>query len=324
MYLDDVDKKLLNLVQREFPLHREPFATLGAKIGISSDTVLRRIQRLKTGRIIYEISPVLDTRRLGYQATLAAMAVVPEKLGRAAEVMSRHPGVSHCYQREHRFNLWSTLTLPAQIDIQSELTRLSDLIGAECVLNLPPLKLYKIGAYFDIVGDGWHTPASKRSTLPRRVKLSSTDRSVLNQLQRDLPLSERPFDPMAAAVGLGIDHFLNECQSLQKRGLMRRFSASINHLGTGFVANALVCWIAPPDLVESAGRKIATFREVSHCFERQTNSLWKYNLYTVIHSRSRETCNDIVRQIVKETGLNEHISLFSCREFKRSRVRYPV
>lgn len=324
MYLDDIDRKLFNLVQREFPLHREPFATLGAKIGISSDEVLRRVQSLKTQRIIYEISPVFDARRLGYKATLAAMMVTPENLERVAEVISRHPGVSHCYEREHRFNLWFTLALPAEVNIQNELKRLSDLVGAEYVLNLPPLKLYKIGAYFDIAGNGWHAPVSKSSTLPKGIKLSSVDRAVINQLQQDLPLVERPFEPMAAAVGLDTDQFLRECQSLQERGLMRRFSASINHIGAGFVANAMVCWMVPPDSIESTGRKMAAFTEVSHCFERQTSPLWKYNLYTVIHSRSRETCQDIIRKICKETGLNEHVSLFSRREFKKSRIRYSV
>ena len=324
MYLDDIDRKLINLLQREFPLHKEPFTTLGAMISISSDAVLRRIQRLKTQGIVYEISPVFDARRLGYRTTLAAIMVTPENLERAAEVISRHPGVSHCHEREHRFNLWFTLALPAEVDIQNELTRLNDLVRAECVLNLPPLKLYKIGAYFDIVGDGWHTPVSRSSTLPKGIKLSSVDRAVINELQQDLPLVERPFESMAAAVELDTDQFLRECRSLQERGLVRRFSASINHIGAGFVANALACWMVPPDLVESAGRKMATIREVSHCFERQTSPLWKYNLYTVIHSRSRETCQGIIRQICKETGLNGYVSLFSRREFKRSRIRYSI
>jgi len=324
MYLDDIDKKLLNLVQREFPLHREPFAILGAKTGISSDAVLRRLHRLNAEGIVYEISPVFDVRRLGYQATLVAIIVTPENLERAAEVISKHPGVSHCYEREHRFNLWFTLASPAKTDIQNELTRLSNLVGAEYVLNLPPLKLYKIGAYFDIIGDGWHTPVSRSSTLPKGVKLSSVSRAVINQLQQDLPLVERPFEPMAAAVGLDTDQFLRECQTLQQRGVVRRFSASINHIGTGFVANALACWMVPPDLAGSTGRKIATFREVSHCFERQTSPLWKYNLYAVIHSHSRDTCQGIIRQICEETGLNEYVSLFSRRQFKRSRIRYSV
>ncbi|HUV56888.1 MAG TPA: AsnC family transcriptional regulator [Dehalococcoidales bacterium] len=324
MYLDDIDRKLLNLVQRDFPLHREPFAILGAKTGISSDAVLHRLQRLKTHRIVYEISPVIDARRLGYQATLAAMMVAPENVEKAAAVITSHSGVSHCHEREHRFNLWFTLALPAKNDIQNELARLSDLVYAEHFLYLPSLKLYKIGTYFDMVGDGWLTPVSRNSTLPKRDKLSSLDRNVINELQQDLPLVEKPFEAMAATVGLDTDQFLGECQSLQERGVMRRLGASINHIKAGFVANVLCGWMVQPDLIESAGKKIATFREVSHCFERQTSPLWKYNLYTVIHGRSREACQNIIQQICEETGLSEHVSLFSCREFKRNRIRYSV
>ena len=175
-----------------------------------------------------------------------------------------------------------------------------------------------------MAGDGWHAPVSKKSSLPGEVRLSTVDRAVIGQLQHDLPLVERPFDSMAATAGLNTDEFLKVCQSLQERSILRRMSASINHIGAGFSANAVVCWKVPPDLVEITGRKIASFNEVSHCFERQTNPLWDYNIYAVIHSHSREACQDIVNQICIQTGLNDYVSLFSGREFKRSRVRYSV
>jgi len=324
MYLDDTDRKLLNLVQREFPLHSEPFATLGTKIGISSQAVLQRLQRLKDEGIIYEISPVLDIRRIGYQATLGAMMVKQENMERATGIITKHTGVSHCHERENRFNLWFTLALPAAANMLDELTRLSEQAGAENFLYLPSLKLYKIGAYFDMVGDGWRTPASKNSALPKGDKLSPVDRAVINELQQDLPICERPFKAMAAAVGLGTDQFLRECQSLRERSVIRRLSASINHYSAGFVANLLSAWMVQPNLIESAGKKVAAFREVSHCFERQSSPSWQYRLYTVVHGHSREFCLDIIQQICKETGLNTYISLFSCREFKRSRIRYSV
>jgi len=324
MYLDNIERKLVNLVQRAFPLHEEPFAVLGTTIGISGDAILQHMQRLKTQGVIHELGPVLDARRLGYQATLVAMMVTTGEIERAASIISSHPGVSHCYEREHRFNLWFTLALPAQTAVPDEISMLNKTIRAEHVINLPPLKLYKIGAYFDMAGDGWHAPSSKKSSLPGEVRLSTVDRAVIEQVQDGLPLVERPFDPMAATAGLNTDEFLKVCQSLQERGVLRRMSASINHIGVGFSANAVVCWKVPRDLVEITGRKIASFNEVSHCFERKTDHLWDYNLYAVIHSQSREACQDVVSQICKQTGLNEYVSLFSGREFKRSRVRYMV
>lgn len=323
MLLDDINRKLLNLLQRDFPLCQEPFSSLGERIGFSEEEVIQRIERLKERGIIREISPVLDARRLGYKATFSLMKIPPGKLEKAAKFVSQHPMVSHCHEREYRFNLSFTLTSPAEADIEDELMRLGELVGAESVLNLPPLRLFKLGVYFDMAGDGWHVPQSRSSTLPERVRLSSVDRAVLNKLQQDLPLTQRPFEILAQEAGVEEEKFLQQCKSLKERGIIRRFNASVNHRGLGFVANALVCWKVPLESVESTGRKIASFREISHCLERKTDPLWEYNLYAVIHSHSKESCEESIKKIGKEIGL-EFVSLFSRREFKKSRVRYLV
>lgn len=327
MDLTSIDRKLLNILQSEFPLTSEPYADLGLQLGIEADEVLYRIGQLKSQGIIRQISPVLDARSLGYQTTLIAMRMAESRLGIAEKVIGEHPGVSHAYERDHHFNFWFTLAIPPGVDMESELEQLTGSIGAEAVFALPAIKLFKLRAYFDMDGDGQAatgTGAQPGEVLPREVELSPTDRAVINELQQDLPLIPRPFTAMATRLGINVADLLAQCQSLKQRGIIRRFGAAINHRQAGFKANAMTCWIAPADVVDIAGQKLASLREVSHCYERKTNPLWQYNLFAMIHGHSKEACREIADKVSRETGLTDYVRLFSTKEFKKTRVKYLV
>lgn len=327
MNLNGIDRKLLNLLQVEFPLTREPYADLGLQLGIQVDEVLHHIGQLKAKGIIRQISPVLDARSLGYQTTLIAMRVGKEHLARAEQLISEHPGVSHGYERDHYFNVWFTLAIPLGIDMESELEQLASPIGAEAIFALPAIKVFKIGAYFDMTGNG-QSPAGgltqSGGALPVEAELSTIDRLVINELQQDLPLAPAPFTPMATHLGMKVEHFLAQCQSLSQRGIIRRFGAAINHHRAGFTANAMTCWVASPEVVDIAGQKLASLREVSHCYERKTNLLWQYNLFAMLHGHSRETCQETADKVSRETGLMDYVLLFSTKEFKKTRIKYLV
>ncbi len=327
MYRDSIDRRLLNLVQAEFPLTREPYADLGLRLGIDGDEVTQRIEQLKAKGIIRQIGPVLDARRLGYQTTLVAMRVVESQLDKAERLIVEHPGVSHGYQRDHHFNLWFTLAVPPAADINTEVQQLTGPIEAEAVFALPAVKVFKIGAYFDVTGNGQRTTSIPRQpgrVLPDKVELSWTDRWVINELQQDLALVPIPFATLAARSGMDEDYFLAQCRSLLQRGIIRRFGAAVNHRKAGFKANAMTCWVAPPDTVDAAGRELASLPEVSHCYERKTNPLWQYNLFAMVHSDTREACQDLVNKISRRIGLTDCILLFSTRELKKTRVKYVV
>jgi DNA-binding Lrp family transcriptional regulator len=327
--IDNVDKILLNIIQAEFPLSREPFTALGLHLNVNCNEVIQRIERLKAGGIIRLIGPVFNPRRLGYRTTLVAMKVPVEWLHKAEQIVSIHPMVSHCYERDHDFNLWFTLTMPAAENIDSEVYKLGSKIKAEEILNLPAIRTFKIGAYFNL--------GTSYASMPNTVapddglsnidsELSPTDRAVINELQQDLPLNEKPFDLISARLSMDVDKFLSRCQALLQRGIIRRFSASINHSKLGFTANAIACWNMPSDIIETAGEKIAKFPEISHCYERQTSPLWPYNLFAMIHTASKETCRAIADRIRSETRLNkdDSVLLFSTKEIKKTRVRYTV
>ena len=105
----------MNLLQSSFPLDAEPFAALAAEAELDVDELMARTQRLLDERIIREITPIFDTRALGYESMLVAAKVDAENPHRAAKIINSHPGVSHNYLRTHEFNLWFTIATPARL-----------------------------------------------------------------------------------------------------------------------------------------------------------------------------------------------------------------
>jgi DNA-binding Lrp family transcriptional regulator len=323
--MDAIDRKLLNIIQTDFPLSEKPFFQIAQVINVGVGEIFQRITSLKEAGIVRMIGPVIDSRSLGFHSTLVAMKLSDAKLENAERIIAAHPGVSHGYERENLFNVWFTLALAPDRHVEMELNELSQATDAEMSISLPAVKLYKIGAYFDMDEDG-----KTSSSIPPRsrsnglIELSSIDRSIINELQQDLPLINEPFDAMAQAVGLETGQFLARCRELQERGAIRRFSASINHRKAGFNANAMACWPVPSEKIDSIGEKLASLKEVSHCYERETNEYWKYNLFAMVHGHSREQCYEIVENMSRETDLQDYILLFSTREFKKTRVKYLV
>lgn len=331
MEVDNIDKKLLTIIQREFPLIREPFSLLGLNLDVSATDVIKRIGRLKKTGIVRLIGPVLNPKNLSYRTTLAAAIIPASRLSLASEVISRHPGISHGYLRDHEFNLWFTLAVPAMDDLENEVRKLGKQTRSSCILNLPAIRMFKIGAYFNVYGGEPGLPQRERrgnrnATNGGNKKLSPTDRIVINALQQDLPLVEKPFDAISSKLSMEPDMFLWYCRNLLRRGIMRRFSASINHNKLGYAANAMVCWVVPADGVDNAGHRVASFPEVSHCYERQTSSKWPYNLYAMVHADEKKNCRALTDKITIEARLDTDAlaMLFSTREIKKTRIIYKV
>ena len=115
--LDETDKRLMNLLQSSFPLDPEPFALVASEAEMELDDVLTRTQRLLDERIIREITPIFDTRALGYESMLVAAKVDSDNPQRAAAIVNSHPGVSHNYLRTHEFNLWFTIATPPDSEL---------------------------------------------------------------------------------------------------------------------------------------------------------------------------------------------------------------
>ncbi|GAI37672.1 unnamed protein product, partial [marine sediment metagenome] len=113
--LDYIDKKLLNILQSDFPIVEKPFEDIAVSLNTTEKDVIQRIRLLKyENKIIRQIGPVFNTNSLGYNRSLAAFKVSEENIDRVAEIVNRHPGVSHNYKRDCEYNLWFTIAVPPE------------------------------------------------------------------------------------------------------------------------------------------------------------------------------------------------------------------
>jgi len=326
--MDTIDRKLLNLLQNRFPLVVEPFKALGLNLGIPEGEVIERTRRLKERGIIREISAIFDSRALGYKSALVAMRVDPSRIDKAGETISQHPGVSHNYQRDHALNLWFTLTIPPTEDLDSTVKDLERRAKAERTLLLPAIRTFKVGVSFDMTGG--QDPAASNEVHPRRFQeaparpLSSWEIEIVRGLQQDLGLETRPFQKLAEKLDISEEELLEKACSFQSQGLMRRFAAVLRHQKAGFSVNVMGVWRVPEELVPQVGAIMATFAGVSHCYERPTYPDWPYNLFTMVHGRTKEECLAILKAISEKTGISDYALLWSTKEYKKVRVRYFV
>jgi len=280
---------------------------------------------MKTAGIVRQISPVLDARKLGYQSTLVALMINKDHITGAEQFIAGHPGVSHGYQREHEFNIWVTLAIPPGADLRAELKVISSRTGAEAIFALAAVRVFKLRTNFSDDEDaGTDNGFQDTNNLSKQIALSPTDRKIINLLQQDLPLCNDPFAALAANLEMRVSSLLGHCRSLLERGVIRRYGASINHYHAGYKANAMTCWAVPDIRVEYTGRKLAQLKQVSHCYERETNQLWHYNVFAMVHSQSKAACLRVIEKISADTGISDYLALFSTREFKKTRIQYRV
>ena len=152
--------------------------------------------------------------------------------------------------------------------------------------------------------------------------LTKLEKEIIASIQEDIPVKSRPYLEISQKLNISEETLLQTLQSLCDRGVIRRFGATIRHQKSGFSANAMVAWIVDEDRVDEVGEKMASFRQVSHCYRRNPNEQWPYNLYTMIHAKSKDTCKETARQMSRETRVKDYKLLFSRRELKKTSMKY--
>ncbi len=325
--MDSIDKELLNLLQNAFPLTERPFLERGKEFNITEDEVIKRVQKLKNDKIIRQISAIFDTKSLGYESSLVAAKVSEEKLQHAVRVINGHPGVSHNYLRNHDFNLWFTIAVPPNSALG--LTKTLDIIAKEAEVDalrpLPTLKLFKIGVKLDMTGKQNITGKEEKKKKKKKGELppvNEQDIAFVRSLQKHLQIIPEPFKEHIETLGLSYEELFNKMREYIDNGRMRRFAAVLHHRKAGFSFNAMGVWAVPEEEVEKVGEEMASFKAVSHCYRRPKYDDWAYNIFTMVHGKSKEECEEILSEIAKETGITDRSALYSTQEYKKVRVVY--
>jgi len=314
-------QRLLNLAQEGIPLTPRPFAEMGRACGLSEGEALAMMEQAYAEGLVRETSAIFDAAALGYKSTLAAMRVPPERLERAAACVSRHPGVSHNYARDHAYNLWFTLAAPGTANIEMELRRLSEEAGGWPFHSFPTLKRYKIGVRFDLTGNS-ASSGSSAADAPSPIVLDEETRRAVRALQDDLPRTPRPFAVLAAREAMTEERLIEAARRLAASGAMRRLASVVRHRAAGYVSNVMSAWDVAEHEMDRAGEALAALPSVSHCYRRPSYSDWPYELFAMIHTRSEEATAAVVSEAESAITPRRYLLLRSVREFKKERIRF--
>jgi siroheme decarboxylase len=326
--LDDLDRKLLNLMQGQFPLAPRPYAAVAEKAEVTEAEVMARVQRLLDDRIIRQVTPIYDTRAFGYGSMLVAAKVDPEHPWRAATIINSHPGVSHNYLRNHEFNMWFTIAVEEDsvLGLQGTLDLLQELTGAESIRQLPTLKLFKIRMDLEMEAGTDRLASAAEVVEPApdtKVPYDERDVAVVRATQGDLPVVSEPYAPAAAELGWTVPELLEHMEGMKERALLRRVAAILFHRRAGFSANGMGVWKVPEDRIAELGPRMAAYRGISHCYQRPTYPDWPYSVFTMAHGRSKEECDAILDAIGEQIeGIEGRATLYSSTEFKKIRLQY--
>ena len=320
----------MNLLQSSFPLDPEPFALLAAEAELELDDVLARTRRLLEERIIREITPIFDTRALGYESMLVAAKVDAENPQRAAAIVNSHPGVSHNYLRTHDFNLWFTIATPpdSELGLAGTLEVLMRETGAESMRQLPTLTLFKINMNLEMEKGTDALAAAVDAAPPRELDAQPYDEARHRHDPRPAGADGRGRAPLRRGRGRARDLHRASCSSTCAAWSSARSCAGSRPSSTTAApASRPTGWASgrsPRARSWRSGGRMASFRGISHCYQRPTYEDWPYSVFTMAHGRSKEECDAILDSIAEECGMgpDDRATLYSSTEYKKIRLHY--
>jgi DNA-binding Lrp family transcriptional regulator len=323
--LSPLEQALLACIQSDFPLVSAPYTALATQVSSTAAAVHAAVLELRQRGVVRRIGGSFAAGPLGYVSTLVGARVDAGALEAAAACASAFPEVTHNYEREGDYNLWFTVIAATRQRLEHILGAVGAVPGVQALHDLPARRLFKIRVDFQFAeGQSWSAAAvagSAGSPAPA-LPLDEADRRSICRACGDLDASRTPFRTMAAEVGLPEAELLGRLAGYRHAGAMRRFGAILRHRAAGFTANGMSVWDAPEEDVQRLGEALAARPEVSHCYERPRLSNWPYNVFGMIHAKSRAACLEMARAVSRETGVEAMRVLFSGREFKKTSMVY--
>ncbi len=155
-----------------------------------------------------------------------------------------------------------------------------------------------------------------------KTMLSDIEKKIIASIQEDMAVTERPYLEIAEKLGISEAELLGTLQNLCDRGIIRRFGATLRHQRTGYTANAMGAWQVDEARIDEVGHKMASFKEVSHCYRRNPTKTWPYNLYTMIHANDEDSCRQTAEKMSRKAKVEKYELLFSRKELKKTSMVY--
>ena len=148
--MDEIDKKILNILQKEFPLEEQPFLIVGERCGISEDETISRVRKMKEEGILRRIGAVFDGTKLGRVSTLCAARVPEEKIENFVQIVNANKNVTHNYRRDNEYNIWFTVSATTAKELKVFLKKVKEQTGVTDILDMRAVRTFKINASFDL------------------------------------------------------------------------------------------------------------------------------------------------------------------------------
>jgi radical SAM protein with 4Fe4S-binding SPASM domain len=329
--LTDLQKRLCNRLQKGLPIDAQPFVRIADEIGCTEEQVIEAARCLQETGVIRRIGAIVNHRVLGMHSTLVTAHVPEDVLSDVTEAVNQIEGVSHSYLRRHRFNLWFTLQDRTPQGIDATLANLHTRFAID-FRSLPVVNMFKLDVYFDAFGvdcglriaDCGLAPPVEVCSNPKseirnpKSDLTADHKHLLSQLQGGLKIVSRPFDDLMHATGA---KDISPLQELVDLGVIRRIAAVVDHRKLGYVTNILFVAQVPPERIGEAGRRLAQFRAVSHCYERRTFEGWPYNFYAMLHGRTTAQVQQTVDRFIGAGDVTAYELLPTEVELKKHPVR---
>ena len=148
--MDDMDRRIIKELQENFPLEINPYEVIADNLGMSVDQLWQRILALAESGVIRRMGFSIDSRKIGYSSTLAAVRVSQDSIDEASELISEYPQITHSYLREDDFNIWFTVIADGRDRVLVILEEIRDKLNLteDDVMDLPVEKLFKLDARF--------------------------------------------------------------------------------------------------------------------------------------------------------------------------------
>jgi DNA-binding Lrp family transcriptional regulator len=306
---DPVNARILAVSEDKVQgFQRDPLAEIARLSGVELPTIIDRIAAMLRAGVVRRVRQTLMATNLA-RGALVAWQVPEEKLTGAFDYMfQRDPFSGHVVIRSTdaaiagaKYRLWTTIKVPQGYSLAKHCDYLARQTGALTYRLLPAKKLFALGVGH--VRRRGMEPGSKSEALgevigTETVELSDLEWRVLMELKREFDpeeLRENLWEGRAAAAGVDLETFLRTGESLNRRGVIGRFSTFLEHaktLKTGEQVtkyNALFHWAVPPGREIDAGRQVGRFHIMTHAYWREAGpEFGNVNIMGVAHGTEKE------------------------------------
>jgi DNA-binding Lrp family transcriptional regulator len=146
--MDDLNRRIINNLQGEFPVSERPFLEAAQKLGIGERELIDRLEHLLEAGVLSRFGPMYHAERLGGGLTLAALAAPPEHFDEVANLVNAHPEVAHNYERDHALNMWFVIATERPEDIDRVLADIAAETGL-VIHDMRKLEEFFVGLRFE-------------------------------------------------------------------------------------------------------------------------------------------------------------------------------